>query len=740
MAEASGDPETVEDPQVPSKLEFTVKAAIVGIVLALLLGAANMYVGMRVGLTVSASIPAAVLSLALLRGFKNRTIQENNIAQTIASSAEALAAGVIFTIPALLPAFLGQWQQVEIVDTILIATVGGLLGVLFAVPLRKALIEDKALPYPEGVACAAVLRTGHGGRGAKLLIAGALTGAIFAFLQLGLGIFPTTAEWAARAGDTLLFLGTDLSLILIGVGFLVGLRISSLIFAGGAFAWFIVLPLLSAFSGASFLDVPATGGLAPVAAAFTIWDAKIRLIGAGAMFTGGVLAVWHLRDSLATAAREGLASYRGVGEQTTGDLPFKYVALGVLVLIVPLALLLTGALPELWQVAITVGVVVVAGFLLSAVAGYMAGVVGSSNNPVSGVTILALAATAGLLSLFGISGSAGILGALFVAALIATAAAISGDTMQDLKTGHMVKATPWKQQLGQVLGVGLFAMAAPFVLVLLNEAFTIGSQTLPAPQAGLMATFLNGFFGQGVDLLMLGGGALVGAITAAFGFSVLPVAVGVYLPLGLSAPIFIGGLLRYGVQRYARKAGADEEASQQRGTLLASGVIAGEAVAGILLAGLIVQDASAGTSLTFDLAPLILGFLAGGGVLLVLGRRPWSMALALGWALAGTVIGFLMMLDVTWAGTLPAAAVAAPLLVGLLVGLSFPAAGGRSLPTWLATLAFALLGAGVSVLLAEGTLAPSLAGGPLVGLLVMTYGAGVITYLALRPQVLPDQG
>lgn len=741
MAEAEAQGEGPEENHGPSPVELTVKGLIVGVVLALLLGAANMYVGMRVGLTVSASIPAAVLSMGVLRFFKERTIQENNIAQTVASAAEALAAGVIFTVPALL--LLGIWQEVDILDTFLIAIVGGLLGVLFAVPLRKALIVDKGLPFPEGVAAAAVLEAGHGGRGSRLLVAGAITGGIFAFLQLGLGVFPTTAEWATRAGDTLLFLGTDLSLILIGVGFLVGLRISSLIFAGGAFAWFIVLPLLSSFSGVNFLDVPPTGGLNAVDAAFAIWDSKIRLLGAGAMFTGGVLAVWNLRDSLGTAAREGLDSYRGVGREDTdglgvGDLPMKLVLLGLAILILPLAFLNIGALEVPWQGLTTTALVVVAGFLLSAVAGYMAGVVGSSNNPVSGVTILALAATSGLLLLFGVQGEAGILGALFVAAFIAVAAAISGDTMQDLKTGHMVKATPWKQQMAQMLGIAVFALIAPFVLGLLDDAFTIGSKVMPAPQAGLMASLLEGFFGQGVDLLMLSGGALIGAVTAAAGFSVLPVAVGVYLPLGLSAPIFAGGLLRYGVQRYAEKAGADETASEQRGTLLASGVIAGEAVAGILLAGLIVQDASTGTTLTVDLAPLILGFLAGGGVLLVLGRGRWPMALALGWALAGTLITVLMMLEVTWAATLPAAAVAAPLLVGLLVGLGVPVAGGASLPNWLAGLAFALLGVGLAVLLAGGTLVTSLAGGPLVGLLIMAYGAGVITYLALRPQVLPE--
>ncbi|MDX1611307.1 MAG: oligopeptide transporter, OPT family, partial [Candidatus Thermoplasmatota archaeon] len=537
-----GNPDAVTDRRIGLK-ELTVKGIIVGIVLALLLGAANMYVGMRVGLTVSASIPAAVLSLALLRGFKDRTIQENNIAQTIASSAEALAAGVIFTIPALLPAFLGIWPEVNILDTILIAMVGGLLGVLFAVPLRKALIVDKDLPYPEGVACAAVLRAGHGGGGARLLVAGALTGALFAFLQLGLNLFPTTAEAATRAGDALLFIGTDLSLILIGVGFLVGLRIASLIFFGGAFAWFIVLPLLSGLSGWNVLDVPSTAGLGAVDASFAIWDAKIRLIGAGAMFTGGLLAVWNLRDSLALAAREGVKGYRGAGESKTGDMPFNIVLILLALLLIPLGFLTTQALPEVWQGLTTVVVVLVAGFLLSAVAGYMAGVVGSSNNPVSGVTILALAATAGLLKIFGVGGAPGILGALFVAALIATAAAISGDTMQDLKTGHMVQATPWKQQISQILGVGLFALVAPFVLVLLDQAFTIGSQTLPAPQAGLMATFLDGFFGQGVDVLMLGGGALIGAAAALAGFAVLPVAVGVYLPLGLSAPIFVGGVL-----------------------------------------------------------------------------------------------------------------------------------------------------------------------------------------------------
>ncbi len=682
------DAEAGEQPAgLAGAAELTVKGIIVGLLLAVLLGAANMYVGMRVGLTVSASIPAAVLSMAILRMFKERTIQENNIAQTVASAAEALAAGVIFTIPALLPAFLGVWDGVQFTDTLLIALVGGLLGVLFAVPLRKALIVDKKLPYPEGVAAASVLRAGHGGGGAKLLVAGAIAGGIFAFLQLGLGMFPTTAEIAGRAGETLLFLGTDLSLILIGVGFLVGLRISSLIFAGGAFAWFFVLPLLSTFSGTGTLDVPDVSGFEPATAALAIWDAKIRLIGAGAMFTGGLLAVWNLRDSLATAAREGLASYRGARDQEgfgTGDLPINLVVMGVLLLTIPLTFLITDALPEIWQGLVTVLVVLVAGFLLSAVAGYMAGVVGSSNNPVSGVTILALAATAGLLKLFNVTGEAGILGALFVAAFIAVAAAISGDTMQDLKTGHMVGATPWKQQFAQMLGIGIFALMAPVVLVLLDDAFTIGDPSvLPAPQAGLMAAFLDAFFGQGVDTLMLGGGAVIGAITALAGFSVLPVAVGVYLPIGLSVPIFFGGLLRWWVAGQAKKRGVDEESTQNRGTLIASGVIAGEAVAGIALAGFIVADATYDLNLTLQLAPLILGLLAAAGALTILGTGPRGKLGAILAAGAGIT--------------------------------------GAALVTW-----------GPEITQAD------FSAGPLVGLVVMLYGAAVITYLALRPQVMDE--
>lgn len=653
--------------------ELTVRAIVVGAFLALLLGAANMYTGMKVGLTVSASIPAAVMSMAILRALPGTSIQENNIAQTIASAAEALAAGVIFTVPALLGNFLGIWEEVHLWETFAIAATGGLLGVLFAVPLRKALIEDRDLPFPEGVAAAAVLRAGHGGRGAKLLVAGAVAGGIFAFLQLGLEIVPSGAEVAGRIGQAIAFIGTDLSLILIGVGFLVGLRISSLIFAGGAFAWWIVLPALSALAGRGLVDVPATAELAATNAAFVVWDAKIRLIGAGAMFTGGVLALWNLRESLADAFRDGVGEF---GASTSGDMPMTVVLGGLALLLIPLALLVFGAVSGTFEASTVTMVVLVAGFLLSAVAGYMAGVVGSSNNPVSGVTILALSTTAGLLTVMGVSGEEGILAALFVGAFIAVAAAISGDTMQDLKTGHMVEATPWKQQTVQLLGVALFALAAPFVLVLLDGAFTIGDpETLPAPQAGLMASLLDAIFGAGVDLPMLGLGALSGLGVALAGLPVLPVAVGIYLPLGLSVPIFVGGLLRWGVNRHAERRGGDPEATQQRGTLLASGLIAGEAVAAILIAGLIFAQGEAGGWL-FHISPLALGLLVATGVLLVLGTRRSGWTLAGAAALAGTAL-------TAWS------AVSAP--------------------------------------------PPDLAGGPLVGLLVVAYGAAVVTYLAMRP-------
>lgn len=671
MADAEAEEEAQGDGR-----ELTVRAIVVGAFLALLLGAANMYTGMKVGLTVSASIPAAVMSMAILRAVPGASIQENNIAQTIASAAEALAAGVIFTVPALLGNFLGIWEEVQLWETFAIAATGGLLGVLFAVPLRKALIEDRELPFPEGVAAAAVLRAGHGGRGAKLLVAGAVAGGIFAFLQLGLEIVPSGAEVAGRLGQAIAFIGTDLSLILIGVGFLVGLRISSLIFAGGAFAWWIVLPALSALAGRGIVDVPATAQLAATDAAFVVWDAKIRLIGAGAMFTGGVLALWKLRESLADAFREGLGGFSSPGASSTGDMPMPVVLGGLALLLVPLALLVFGAVSGVLEGSTVTMVVLVAGFLLSAVAGYMAGVVGSSNNPVSGVTILALSTTAGLLTVMGVSGEEGILAALFVGAFIAVAAAISGDTMQDLKTGNMVGATPWKQQTVQLLGVALFAIAAPFVLVLLDGAFTIGDpETLPAPQAGLMASLLDAIFGAGVDLPMLGLGALSGLGVALAGLPVLPVAVGIYLPLGLSVPIFVGGLLRWGVNRHAERRGGDPEATQQRGTLLASGLIAGEAVAAILIAGLIFAQGEAGGWL-FHVSPLALGLLVATGVLLVLGTR------RSGWTLAA------------------AAALA-----------------GAALTAWSAL---------------EGP-PEGLAGGPLTGLLVMGYGALVVTYLAMRP-------
>ncbi len=608
----------------PAAPQLTFRAVVLAIVLAVVLSAANAYLGLFAGLTVATAIPAAVVSMGVLRLLGGGTILENNIVQTGASAGSSIAAGVIFTIPALV--LMGYWPDFDYWWVLGIAGLGGLLGVLFSVPLRRTMIVEEPLPFPEGKAAAEVLKAGENpGPGLKILgISAAIGGVVKLAAANGLRLIPDS--WAVAgyfANNRVIgYLGTGLSPALLGVGYIVGLNVGIVVLSGAILSWHIAIPLYHAF----FLQADpalasAIAGAPAEDAAFAIWSSKIRFLGVGAMLVGGVWTLFSLRNSLLAgirsgfaAARKGAASGAAIAE-TDRDLPMKWMLVALVLFILPL-LALYQAIVGQWHVSIPMTVImIVAGFLFVSVSGYLAGLVGSSNNPVSGITIATiLFASVVLLMLLGDDGQVqvggaplGAVAAIMIGAVVCCAAAVGGDNLQDLKTGYLVGATPWKQQL--MLGIGAFSCAlimAP-VLNLLQQAYGIGSKTLPAPQANLMASVAKGLFGGELPWTMIGIGAVVGAIVIAidgwlkktgkrFRVPVLAAAIGIYLPLELMVPIFLGGLLAHLVQRFHKVHDGDEaglDRIHRPGVLFSAGLITGEALMGIAIALPIVisQDA-----------------------------------------------------------------------------------------------------------------------------------------------------
>ncbi len=599
-------------PSSQSLPEITVKAVVLGIILAIVLAGANAYLGLFAGMTVSASIPAAVISMGVLRLFKQSNILENNIVQTCASAGEALAAGVIFTLPALI--LLGQWAHFDFGQTMLIAGFGGVLGVLFTVPLRRALIVERQLKFPEGVACAQVLETGEkGGSGVRFVAGAALVAALFKFAQTGLRLWSDTAEAAAPVAGrrTLVYAGMNLSPALIAVGYIIGLNIAVLVFVGGALNFWVAIPILTAMHG----GVPE--GQSAATYAGQMWATQTRFLGVGAMVVGGLWALIRMGGSVTSGIRSGLAAYQNmreggpVAERVDRDMPMQWVLGAVILSVIPIFFLYHALVGSVGMSVSMAVIIVVAGFLFSAVAGYMAGLVGSSNNPISGVTIATiLFASLLLLVLFGREGDKGPGAAILIGAVVACAASIAGDNLQDLKTGYLVGSTPWKQQVMLIVGTLVSAVVIAPVLNLLLAAYGIGPVTpehphsLTAPQATLMASVAHGVFRGGLPwaIIFIGMGVAAGIIAvdlwlerreSTFRMPVLAVAIGIYLPFQLSTSIFVGGLVAWAVQRsLARRrhrgaAGTDEELMkevEQRGVLLSSGFITGEALVGILLA------------------------------------------------------------------------------------------------------------------------------------------------------------
>ena len=610
------------DTQLP---ELTLKAVILGAILSVILAAANAYFGLFAGLTVSASIPAAVISMAILKVFKSSNVLENNMVQTAASAGESIAAGVIFTIPALI--IMGYWEEFNYWETTLIAMIGGILGILFTIPLRNALIVEEKLKFPEGVATAEVLKTGEDtGSSVKYLVWGGVIGGVFKLSDSALNLWNGLFEQATLINQKVyLYFGLNLSPALVAVGYIVGLNVSLVLFLGGAISWYVGIPIYVATVG-----VPEGAGSTTEIGGI-IWSSQIRYLGVGAMVVGGLWALLSLRQSLATAFRSGIDAFRQGGKQlqqirTELDTPMSWVIIGIGVLTVPVFLLY---LREIHNVAIT-GlmsiIMIVAGFLFSAVAGYMAGLVGSSNNPISGVTIATILGTALLLAaLMGTDDPGrGAAATILVGAVVCCAASIAGDNLQDLKAGHVLGATPYKQQIMQVVGVVAGAVAIAPVLNNLLIAYGIGAATaeqpdaLAAPQATLMQSVADGIFRGGLPWNIITLGALLAVIViivdvylkkrnAKMRVPVLALAVGLYLPLELDTAIFVGGLIAWAVERYMhRSTGATataKGAAEKAGLLLASGLITGEALMGIAIAIGIVATGP-GQLIIFEEAPL----------------------------------------------------------------------------------------------------------------------------------------
>lgn len=596
--------------------EFTVTSVIMGILLAIIFGAANAYLGLRVGMTVSASIPAAVISMGVIRVImKKDSILESNMVQTIGSAGESLAAGAIFTLPVL---FLwskeGITEAPSLITISLIALFGGILGVLFMVPLRNALIvkEHGVLPYPEGTACAEVLLAGEeGGASAKSVFAGMGLAALFKFVVDGLKVIPSVITAPLKAFKT--ELSAEVYPALLGVGYICGPKIASYMFAGGLIGWFVLIPAIITFGGSTIL-YPGTKTIADMYAAggaSAIWSSYIRYIGAGAVAAGGIISLIKSLPLIVRTFADAIKGMKGAGNsnstvRTEADLDMRVIGIGVLIMIIAIWLL-----PEIPVSPLGAVIIALFGFFFATVSSRMVGIVGSSNNPVSGMAIATLLFSTLCLKVTGDTGVHGMKGAIAIGSVICIIAAMAGDTSQDLKTGYILGATPKKQQIGELIGAVVSAVTIGGVLVLLDSAWGFGTTELAAPQATLMKMIIEGVMEGNLPWALVFIGVFIAIVVEILGISVLPVAIGLYLPLELSATIMIGGVIRWFVDK--KKADKEENKDANSGILFCSGMIAGEGLVGILLAILAVVNVAG----KIDLSGSFTTGIVGGVVLMV---------------------------------------------------------------------------------------------------------------------------
>ena len=595
-------------PYIPAEKitpEFTVTSVIMGIILAVVFGAANAYLGLRVGMTVSASIPAAVISMGVIRVImKKNSILESNMVQTIGSAGESLAAGAIFTMPALfLWAKEGLCEKPSLVEITLIALCGGILGVLFMVPLRNALIvkEHATLLYPEGTACADVLLAGEeGGANASTVFSGMGLAAVFKFLVDGIKVIPADVAAAFKSfkGE----IGMEVYPALLGVGYIVGPRISSFMFVGSLVGWMVIIPLICLF-GSDTLMYPGTDTIANIYAkggAAAIWSTYVKYIGAGAIATGGIISLIKSMPLIVNTFRDSIKSMKGGKNTSTArtaqDLPMNLILVGIAAMVI--IIWLVPAIPVNFLGAL---LIVVFGFFFATVSSRMVGLVGSSNNPVSGMAIATLLIATFTIKASGETGIQGMTGAIAIGSVICIIAAIAGDTSQDLKTGFLLGATPKKQQVGEVIGIVASGLAIGGVLYLLDAAWGYGGTEVPAPQAGLMKMIVEGIMGGELPWTLVFVGVFLALGLEILQVPVMPFAIGLYLPIYLNATIMIGGVVRWAVDKRKNVDKKTKEQQATDGTLYCAGMIAGEGLVGILMAILAVAGISMDLSGTVNL-------------------------------------------------------------------------------------------------------------------------------------------
>lgn len=570
--------------------EFTATAIIMGAVLAIIFGMANAYLGLKAGMTVSATIPAAVISMGLLKGvLKRGTVLENTVAQSIASSGEAVAAGMIFTVPAF---FLWGYAP-DMMTMTLMALLGGSLGVLLMIPLRRYLIVDEHanLPYPEGTACAEVLVVGdQGGTGAKTVFAGIGIGAGYKFLMGALGIWEENPEWAIP-GLKGAAIGFDVLPALMGVGFIIGPRAAFTMFAGSILSWLVLMPLISYFG--SGLTTPVFPATTPISEMdhWALWSKYIRYIGAGGVAVGGMFSLLKSMPTIISSFKASMSGLTKGGAataedslRTQKDMPVMSILIGTVIIFLACAFL-----PQLHMGVIGAIMVVVFGFFFTTVSSRIVGLIGSSSNPVSGMTIGTLILVSVLLKAMGYTGTEGMLAALSIGALVCISIAMAGDTSQDLKTAFLIGATPYRQQYALLIGVVASAAVIGWTLTMLNSAYGFGTKELAAPQATLMSLVVKGVIDGSLPWALVGIGAFVAVVAELLGISVLAFAVGMYLPIHLNAAIAVGGLLSLILTKTVKHVEELKKRTEE-GILLASGLIAGDSLMGVVLALLVYEN------------------------------------------------------------------------------------------------------------------------------------------------------
>jgi len=641
--------------------ELSIKAIILGVLMAVILGAANAYLGIKAGLTVAATFPAAVVAMAALRILKC-TILEENIARTTASVGEALIAGAIFTIPAFVIS--GAWEELHYWESTMIMLIGGVLGVLFVIILRRSLVEEAELPFPESVAAAEIVKAGQGGQ----------TGASYVFASMGLAalwelfknengihiVRDFTREFYTMASSKLTVLGNSInysggfmletpaaSPALTGVGFIVGLRVSAVLFAGAVMGWLFLVPGF-VFLNPALADLTSTGN-SWIDIAVEVWRTQVRPLAVGTMIVAAFYTLYNLRGALTAGITKAI---RDIGSAKSDnktpnrlelDLDFKKVITSILFLAIPLFILYNYFSDSFGGSLLLTVVMIIIGFLFAAVAGYLVGLVGSSNNPISGLTLSSLLIAALLMVGIGVTGKSGVMAVLGVAGVVCCAAGIAGDMMQDLKVGHILGGTPWKMQIGEIIGVIIASLVLVWPMIAMDRVYQIGSETLPAPQAGLMALMAKGIVGGEMAWpLVIAGMFLAFGLILIKSPSPMLIAVGMYLPFISTSAIFVGGIIKWILEKtMSNRKATDEQKTkaENTGVLISSGLIAGEALMAVILAFIVlgvnlmlefgyISEEFKLSSLAFIEPNTILGLLVFVGLIYLLVKKPLNRAMS----------------------------------------------------------------------------------------------------------------